>query len=113
MIARKGATIWEELGSAAIFDDALDTDHPPFAFNSGMGWRSVPRAECIRLGLIAEDYQPEGFREWQLNEDAKIGAAKIPADLIEAAKKELDAELVGSGLRIRQARDAAREAYQS
>ncbi len=132
MIARKGATIWEELGSAALFDDALDTDHPPFAFNSGMGWRPVLRSECIALGIISADYRPEGFDEWQraerervggdtsatwnpadLNRDAKISAKGIPLDLIEAAKKELDAELVGSALRIKQARQASREAYLS
>lgn len=160
MIARKGATIWEELGSAALFDDALDTDHPPFAFNSGMGWRPVDRVECIRLGIIAPDWKPEGFEEWQraereragidrplrtepaspasapyqdplapgdvgpwrapgswipadLNRDAKVGATRIPPDLLEAAKRELDAELVGRSLRMRTSRDAARAAYQA
>lgn len=41
MIALKGDPIWAALGNSTLFDDALDTDHPPFAFNSGMGWREV------------------------------------------------------------------------
>lgn len=51
MIALKGDPIWGELGSAENFGDALSTDHPPFAFNSGMGWREVSRAECEKLGI--------------------------------------------------------------
>lgn len=113
LIALKGSRIWQDLGSSEIFDDALDTDHPPFAFNSGMGWSPVDRATCISLGLIASDWKPEGFRAWRLNEDAKVGAKRIPKDLIKAAITELDAELVGSTLRIREARDAARRAYLS
>lgn len=113
MIALKGDDIWKKLGDSQLFDDALDTDHPPFAYNSGKGWRAVPRRECIALGIISADWKPEGFRAWRLNEDLKIGAAKIPRDLLEAAKKGLDAQLVGKELRKRQARDAAREAYLS
>jgi hypothetical protein len=49
MIALKTSDIWEKIGSRAYFDDALDVDHPPFAFNSGFGWRAVDRAEAIAL----------------------------------------------------------------
>jgi hypothetical protein len=38
MIAPKDSEIWDALGDSALFDDALDVDHPPFAFESGMGW---------------------------------------------------------------------------
>lgn len=41
MIAHKGSPIWAALGSRALFADALNVDHPPFAFQSGMGWREV------------------------------------------------------------------------
>jgi hypothetical protein len=51
MIAPKGDVIWGELGSS--FEDSLDVDYPPFAFNSGMGWRPVTRAEATRLGVTA------------------------------------------------------------
>lgn len=45
MLALKTSPVWAALGSSALFADALNTDHPPFAFNSGMGWREVPLDE--------------------------------------------------------------------
>jgi hypothetical protein len=59
MIAPKGSDIWTDLGSSANFDDALDTEVPPFAFGSGYGWQAVPRQECIDLGVITEDEAAE------------------------------------------------------
>ncbi len=53
MIAPKGDAIWGELGTS--FEDSLDVDYPPFAFNSGMGWRPVTRAEATRLGVQSSD----------------------------------------------------------
>ena len=47
LIAPKDAEVWSVLGDSAVFKDALNVDHPPFAFNSGMGWLEV------------------GFREWE------------------------------------------------
>ena len=55
LIALKGDPVWGELGASANFDDALDTDHPPFAFNSGMGWREITRSEADRLGITGPD----------------------------------------------------------
>lgn len=52
MIARKDDDIWSMLGDSSRFDDALDTDVPPFAFNSGYGWREIEREEAIALGVI-------------------------------------------------------------
>lgn len=52
MAARKDSTIWSELGNSDNFDDALDTDHPPFAFRSGMGVKNINRATAMQLGLI-------------------------------------------------------------
>ncbi|MEI7912721.1 MAG: hypothetical protein WCK77_24100 [Verrucomicrobiota bacterium] len=63
MIALKGDPVWGELGGSGNFDDALDVDYPPFAFNSGMGWRTVTRAECLRLGVTGPD--GETIDEWQ------------------------------------------------
>ena len=51
LIALKTSPIWEALGSRFLFDDALNVDHPPFAFGSGMGWREVPLEEAQELGL--------------------------------------------------------------
>lgn len=52
MMARKDSAIWTELGSTDNFDDALDTDHPPFAFNSGMAVKNVNRRTAMDAGLI-------------------------------------------------------------
>lgn len=54
MIAPKNAEVWDALGDAALFDDALNVNHPPFAFNSGMGWKSVSAKRAQRLGLTAD-----------------------------------------------------------
>lgn len=54
MIARKDSPVWEYLGDPDNFDDAIGTDYPPFAFNSGYGWVEVARDECVELGLIGE-----------------------------------------------------------
>jgi len=51
MIALKGDPIWQALGDHSIYADAIGVDHPPFAFNSGMGWRGVSKLECQRLGI--------------------------------------------------------------
>jgi hypothetical protein len=62
MIALKGDPVWGELGSSENFDDALDTDHPPFAFNSGMGWAEVALGECRTLGITGPN--GETLEEW-------------------------------------------------
>lgn len=51
MVALKGDPIWGELGASGNFDDALDVDSPPFAYNSGMGWREVNAEEVGELGI--------------------------------------------------------------
>ncbi len=62
MIAFKADPVWGELGSAGNFDDALDVDFPPFAFQSGMGWRPVSAAECRALGVTGPD--GESIEQW-------------------------------------------------
>lgn len=62
MIALQTSPIWLALGSSALFNDALNVDHPPFAFNSGMGWRAVGFRECEKIGLTkppAEETETE------------------------------------------------------
>ena len=51
MIALKSSPVWRALGSSALFPDALNTDHSPFAFSSGMGWREVPLEQTEEFGL--------------------------------------------------------------
>ena len=55
MIALKTDPIWAALGDSSQYDDALDVDHPPFAYRSGMGWLPVPLGECRRLGIDVSD----------------------------------------------------------
>lgn len=53
MIGRKDSPIWQALGDGEGGDwsDWLGNPFPPFAFNSGMGWKAVPLAQCVALGL--------------------------------------------------------------
>lgn len=60
MIALKTSPIWQALGNGAGgFTDTLGNPYPPFAYSSGMDWIGVDRDECISLGLIAPDWDPE------------------------------------------------------
>lgn len=52
LAAHKNDPVWDALGDSALFDDALDVDHPPFAFNSGMGWREISAREYAALGGV-------------------------------------------------------------
>lgn len=65
LMALKTHPIWESLGSTDIFDDALDVDYPPFAFNSGMGVEEVNRDEAIAVGLIDETTPMESPEEME------------------------------------------------
>lgn len=58
MIALKNHEIWDELGSSDNFDDALDVDYPPFAFNSGMWVRDIRSDVAEQLGLLDSDSPP-------------------------------------------------------
>lgn len=49
MIAKTDSPIWHELGH--IFADSIGVDTPPFAWNSGMAWKTVTAKEIKDLGL--------------------------------------------------------------
>lgn len=76
MIAAKGDPVWGDLGSYENFNDALGVDHPPFAFNSGMGWRAVSAAECADLGVTGPDGTPAA--EWVGESGAVTTAGTLP-----------------------------------
>lgn len=57
MIALKSSGIWSALGD---FPDGLHNPYPPFAFNSGMEVRGVPKPECVKLGILKPDQKPRG-----------------------------------------------------
>jgi hypothetical protein len=101
MIALKGDPVWGELGSYGNFQDALGVDHPPFAFNSGMGWREISGAEVRALGITGP--AGETPEEWLATEPATLtGKQALPTpqvslngvdpDLIARFKKATKAE---------------------
>ncbi len=63
MMALQTSPIWRALGSSALFKDALNVDYPPFAFNSGMGWRFVGFRESEALGLTTAPQPAEPLTE--------------------------------------------------
>lgn len=75
MIALKGDAVWGELGSYGNFQDALGVDHPPFAFNSGMGWREVAAGEVRKLGITGPN--GETPQEWQATQPVVLDG-KLP-----------------------------------
>lgn len=101
MIALKGDPVWGELGSYDNFQDALGTDHPPFCFNSGMGWREISAAETRALGITGP--AGETPEEWLASRpDVMGGKFPLPSprlsldgvdpDLIARFKKATKAE---------------------
>ncbi len=86
MIALQTSPIWAALGSSALFKDALNVDYPPFAFNSGMGWRFVGFKESEALGLTTAPLVAEPVTEIQAmvrgylkRQFGPLGAAMRPA----------------------------------
>lgn len=91
MIAFKGDPVWGELGSSENFKDALDVDHPPFAFESGMGWKAVSRARCEALGILGPN--GESIDDWQESRPITLsGPQPLPAPKLSI--KDLSPELV-------------------
>ena len=99
MIARKDDPIWSRLGDSTLFPDALDTALPPFAFNSGYGWREIDRDESIRLGVIEEDTEIEA-QDHTLNENVQASVRGIDPELLRAAIAELDVALADGKVRL-------------
>jgi hypothetical protein len=93
MIAFKGDPIWGELGSSANFDDALDVDFPPFAFNSGMGWQPVEKSDCKKLGITGPN--GETADEWvKMEHKFLLDDPGLPAPQV--SMRGTDPELVSS-----------------
>jgi len=93
MIALKGDPVWGELGATGNFSDALDVDHPPFAFNSGMGWREVSLATCVQLGVTGPDGQ--SIRQFHSGmERPKVMAGTLPLPTPVMSLKKVDPKIV-------------------
>ena len=93
MIALKGDPIWGELGASGNFEDALDVDHPPFAFNSGMGWREVLRAEAVELDIKGPS--GESLDDWFSGDTRpRVITGELPLPDPVMSIKDIDPELV-------------------
>lgn len=53
MIALKGDPVWSKISRFGV-------PYPPFDYGSGMGVEDVDYETCLELGVITEDYKPEG-----------------------------------------------------
>ncbi len=91
LIFTKGDPVWTAIGSSDLFDDALDVDHPPFAFESGKGWRAVPAEEVDALGITGPAGEPVKDITDALPRP-KASVAGIAPDILAKLKAELDAE---------------------
>ena len=90
-IALKGDPVWGELGSYDNFSDALGVDHPPFYFNSGMGWREVSIEEVRSLGVTGPSGEtPE---EWLASEPATL-TGKQPLPTPQVSLNGIDPALI-------------------
>lgn len=88
MIALKTDPVWSALGDSSVFSDALDTDHPPFAFNSGMGWREVHWTEAKALGLGQPD-APTTANAGRVIDPPRASAAGLDAASIDSLKEKI------------------------
>lgn len=111
LIALKGDPVWGELGASENFDDALDTDHPPFAFNSGMGWQEIDRGECSALGVTGPDGETPD--EWiasapgVMATPAPVVSVRDAApELVSAATESMPAAVVGPAMTTPENADA-------
>lgn len=91
MIALKGDPVWGELGSWGNFSDALGVDFPPFAFNSGMGWREVSREEAKVLGVTGPD--GESIEDFQSSRPVTLHG-KLPLPAPSLSVKDVDPDLL-------------------
>lgn len=100
MVARKDDSLWDVLGSSELFSDGLDQPYPPFAFNSGMGFRQVDREESIALGVIGANDQVGGQKR-SLNEGLKMSIKRFSPEFLKALEADLDAEVKAGELRLK------------
>jgi len=89
--ALKGDPLWGELGSSGNFSDALDTDHPPFRFNSGMGWRPVSAAMCQLHGITGPNGETPA--EWAASRPNVLGG-KMPLPEPQVSLKGVDPAII-------------------
>lgn len=89
LVAHKLDPGWAVLGSRSLFRDALDTDHPPFAFQSGMGWREVDAAEWAELTRMRDGESPELRGQGEAAAGAAAGAPPSVEELEPMTKAKM------------------------
>jgi len=99
VIAHKNDPVWDALGDSVLFDDALDVDHPPFAFNSGMGWMEVTADEWERVGGEGFDGARVTFDDANRLPTPKVSTRGLDADFVQKIKEDM----VADGLLIEEA----------
>ena len=97
MIALKNDPFWGELGSSSNYDDALDVATPPFAFNSGMGWRGVSRDEAVKLGVVVTDGDETFTVDDAMPPKIKASSEGLDEDFVKRLQAELKAEKAKDG----------------
>lgn len=101
LMAMKRDRIWSRVGSSEFFKDALDTTHPPFAYNSHRVLRETARATAI--AAIGDRYVDITGKSRSIDDQAPLKGEgvgdrmpkpevlnKADRDLIEALGAELD-----------------------
>lgn len=118
LIALKTDPVWAALGNSGLFPDAMDVTHPPFAFNSGMGWRELDIGEWrIITGAAAEsrpvpETQPEtpagtpAGTPAELPTPVEVPPGEVLPPAVEPAAVAREPDWLA---RIRASRDALRE----
>ena len=95
IIIMKGDPILAELGSSENFDDALDVDHAPFAFGSGMRLRAVPLDELETLGFKNVTIDGEEYTLDEIMDSIprpKVSTSGLDPDFVDQLKEDLQAE---------------------
>ncbi len=99
MVAAKDDAVWDALGD--VRDDSIDNGGaPPFAFNSGMGWRQVDRDEAVALGVIDPDETPEAGDTDFGPKKISIDGQKYDADILKELVSSLRAGALAKGVTI-------------
>ena len=75
MIALKSDPVWVAISR-------FGTPYPPFDFNSGMGVRDISRRECLSLGVISEDWTPDGDPVEDFNANVEADVSQVQPDLL-------------------------------
>jgi hypothetical protein len=92
LIALKDSPIWEALGAGVGgYRGALGNPYPPFAFNSGWGWKAVSRERCVEEGLIGGDAVPAPMKATLLPGDKEVLAAfdRLSPELRDRLRRQL------------------------